>query len=253
MNAGMAFLARYPLSSSVVLAALAATASVFLFARPHYHPPNQGQEVKLDLSKYPPATDGWTWEHGQPGFRFGDDDNAWNVSQVKPAELSSARGAARRWGVAPGSVRLISAIRLGPGDLSMIVAGTNAADRTCLGFVTPSKAPSFYCGARLDRVAAFILVNTRSSYLSGEGTVHPTFFTGIARSDVTRVVVEQRPDYWPSVAVYDRQTGSLWGTVEVSFSDWQPVTMSVFGKQGLIAAPEVRVTKAGDGLVTIPG
>jgi hypothetical protein len=68
----MAFLARYPLSASVVLAALAATASVFLFARPQYHPKGEGSLVKLDLTKYPPASHGWRWD-APPGFRFGEE------------------------------------------------------------------------------------------------------------------------------------------------------------------------------------
>jgi hypothetical protein len=252
MNAAVTFLARYPYSSSVVLAALAATAPVFALARPEYHPPSQGLEVKLDLSKYPPATHGWTWEDGQPGFGFGEDDQAWNISQVKPVELAPVRAAARRWGVAPGSVRILSAIRLAPGDLSMIVAGTNAADRTCLGFVTPSEAPSFYCPNRLGAQSAFVLVTTRSSYENGGQTVRPTFLTGIARGDVTRVVVDQRPD-WPNTGIYDRKQGSLWGTFELSLGDSRETTVTVYGMTGQIAKVPLNVTEPGDRLLQISG
>jgi hypothetical protein len=44
----MAALARYPLSISLVLAAFAATAAVFLFARPQYHPKGEGNVVRAD-------------------------------------------------------------------------------------------------------------------------------------------------------------------------------------------------------------
>jgi hypothetical protein len=245
-------LARYPLSTAIVLAALATVASVLLFARPQYRPPNQGSEVKIELSKYPPASHGWVWHGGQPGFRFGEDKETWNISEVKPSELAPARAAAHRWGVAPRSVRLIAAIRLGPHDLSMIVAGTNAADKTCLGFVVPSDTPRFYCGARLDPDSAFVLVTTRSSYPSGEGTVHPTFLTGIARGDVTRVVIDQRPD-WRNVGIFGRKQGSLWGTFELSLRDSRAIHLAVFRKNGGITRMPVDVTKPGDLLIKIPG
>jgi hypothetical protein len=248
----MTLLARHQLSSSIVLAALVATAGLFLFARPQYHPPNQGRELRLDLAKYPPAAEGWTWESGQPGFRFGDDKGIWNISQVKPAELAPVRAAARRWGVAPLSIRLIDAIRLGPRDLSMIVAGTDAADHTCLGFVTPGRAPVFYCGARLDGASAFVLVTTRSSFSSEEATVHPTFLTGIANGDVRRVVVDQPPD-WPKASVYDRRQGSLWGTFELSLSDSRGTQVSLYDREGLMARVLIDVTTPGDRLVRISG
>lgn len=228
----MALLACYPLSSSILIAALAATASVFLFARPQYQPPNQGSEVKLDLAS--------------------DDKGVWNISQVKPAELAPARAAARRWGVAPRSVRLISAIRLGPHDLTMIVAGTSAADERCLGFVTPSEAPAFYCGTRLDAQSAFVVVTTRRAFPSEGKTMQPTFLTGIARADVTGVVVDHRPD-WHDASVYDRRQGSLWGTFELSLSGSRGIRVSVYGKEGLIAGVPIDVLTPGDRLVTIPG
>jgi hypothetical protein len=248
----MTLLARHPFSSSVVLAALAATAFVFLFARPEYHPAGQGTEVKLDLSKYPPAAHSWTWEDGQPGFRFADDNGVWNLSQVEPAELAPVRVAARRWGVASHSVRLIDAIRLGPRDLTMIVAGTNAADHTCLGFVMPSEAPAFYCGERLDAVSAFVLVTTRGPFASEGKTVHPTFLTGIANGDVTRVVAEQQPD-WPHAGVYDRKQGSPWGTFQLSFSDSHGIRVSAYGRNGLVASVPIDIVMPGDRLLTIRG
>ena len=120
---------------AIVGIALAAVATVFVFFRPAYHPKGEGSLIKVDWSLYPPPAGGWTWADGQPGFRFGEHEDQWNFSGVQAAELAPARAAARRWGVAPASVRLLNAVRLGPHDLSMVVAGTNAADRTCIGFV----------------------------------------------------------------------------------------------------------------------
>lgn len=245
-------LARHPISSASVLTALAATAAVFLFARPQYHSPGEDSQVKLDLSKYPPAAEGWRWANGQPGFRFGEDEEKWNPSGVRPAELAPARTAAARWGAAPDSVRLLAALRLGPRDLSMIVAGTNAADRTCLGFVEPNDPTVFYCPNRLGPQSAFVLVTTRGPFESEGRTTHPTFLTGIARADVTRVVVDQPPDS-PNTVVYERERGSLWGTFELSLSDSRDIRVMVYGEHGLIATAPIDLTQPADLLVPVTG
>jgi hypothetical protein len=243
-------LARHPFSSAIVLAALAATAAVFVFARPEYHSPNEGSLVKIDLSKYPPAVKGWRWAGGQPGFRFGEDEEKWNVSQVTAAELAPARRAAPRWRVARDSVRPLAAMRLGPGDLSMIVAATNAADQTCLGFVRPKDPVAFYCPGRLGPQPAFVLVTTRGPYETEGRTIHPTFLTGVARADVTRVVIDQPPD-WPNGIVYDREQGSVWGTFELSLSDSRDIRVTVYGKRGVIATVPIDVTQPADLLIPV--
>ena len=233
-----------------MLAALAATAAVFLFARPEYRSPNEGSLVEIDLSKYPPAAEGWRWADGQPGFRFGEDEEKWNPSEIRAVELEPARAAARRWGVSPDTVRLLAALRLGPGDLSMIVAGTNAAEHTCLGFVRPKDPVSFYCPDRLGPQSAFVVVTTRGPFESGGSTTHPTFLTGVARADVTRVVVDQPPE-WPNGVVYDRKQGSLWGTFELSLSDSRNIRVKVYGEHGLVATAPIDLTQPADLLIPV--
>ena len=244
----MAALARYPLSIYLVLAAFAATAAVLLLARPQYHPKGDGSEIKLDLSKYPPASQGWHWD-AQPGFRFGEDEDKWNISGVKPVELAAARPVAQRNGIAPASLRVIDAIRLGPGDLSMIVAGTNAADNTCIGFVTPSET-SFYCPPRLDAQSAFVLMITRPAFAGDPGNAQPTFLTGITRADVRRVIANQ-PDDWPNVGIYGRKQGSAWGTFELSLMDGRDIDITVVRADGRSQAVHIDETTPGDRLVPI--
>jgi len=233
----------------VVGAALAATAVVFLFFRPEFHPKGEGSLVKLDLSKYPPASEDWVWEQGQPGFRFGEEEDKWNISGVKPADITAVGPAARRSGVAPSSLRLVESIRLGPGDLTMVVAGTNAADRTCLGFVTPSST-SFFCPPRLEDRSAFVLVTTRPSFESGDQTIHPTFLTGIARGDVTRVVVSQSQE-WPNGSIYERDLGSPWGTFGLSLSDGRGIDLTLV-RGSVPRTVHIDVTSAGDRVIAIP-
>ena len=246
----MAALARYPISISVVLAALTATAAVFLFARPQYHPKEEGSEIKLDLSKYPAAEEGWRWADGQPGFRFGDDEDKWNMSGVKPTELAAVRAVARLNGIAPASVRVIDAIRLDRfRDLSLLVAGTNAADDTCLGFATPSKT-SFYCPPKLGPQSAIVLVTTRSPFEINGQTTYPTFLTGIVRGDVTRVIVNQRDD-WPNTGIYSRKLGSPWGTFGLSLSNGRGIDVTVYRESGGSQTVHIDETTPGDRLVEI--
>jgi hypothetical protein len=245
----MAVLARYPISISVVLAAFVATAAVFLFARPQHHPKGEDSLLKIDLSKYPPAANGWHWADGQPGFRFGADEDKWNISGVKPAELAAGRTAARRSGIAPASLRVIEAIRLGPGDLSMVVAGTNAADETCLGFVTPSST-SFSCPPELGPQSAFVLVTTRPPFEGDTANVLPTFLTGIVRGDVTRVVVNQ-PEDWPNEGIYSRKVGSFWGTFGLSLSTGRNIDITVLRENGDSRTVDIDEETPGDRLIQI--
>jgi hypothetical protein len=50
---------RHPAPIAVVAAALAATAVVFAFFRPEYHPKGEGSLIKVDMSRYPAPSDGW--------------------------------------------------------------------------------------------------------------------------------------------------------------------------------------------------
>jgi hypothetical protein len=246
---GVTFVARYPIPICVLLAAFAAIAAVFLFARPQYLPKDEGTEVKIDLSKYPPAADGWRWADGQPGFRFGEDEEAWNVSKVKPAELAAVRPAARRNGVAPSSLRVVDSIRLGPRDLSLLVAGTNAADKTCLSFVAPSKT-SFYCPPKLHDQSAFVLVSTRPAFEGDATNAQPTFLTGIVRADVKRVVVDQ-PQDWPNTGIYDRERGSPWGTFELSLASGRNIDVTILRENGASSTVHIDETTPGDRLVAV--
>ena len=103
-EACVALLVRYPLSSTIVLAAVAAVASVFLFARPQYHPPGQGSEVKVDLSKYPAASDGWAWDDVRPVY---DDLMAGQIAEATEkrghGDLAALLASGETWTIADGS------------------------------------------------------------------------------------------------------------------------------------------------------
>jgi hypothetical protein len=246
-------LVRHPAPAAVVLAALAVTAVVFVFFRPEYHPKGENSFVKVDWSDYPPASDDWTWSAGQPGFRFGEHEDEWNFSGMEPADLAAARTAARRWGVSSASVRLLYAIRLGPHDLNMVVAGTNAADRTCLGFVMQDEPVEYRCGERLDSEAVLLLL-TRAGPSNANGmTYEPASVAGIERADVTRIVVDQPPD-WNDVSVFDRPSGhSYWGAWELSLGPSPDAIVTAYLSDGSVRRAAVDLARPGDRIIPIPG
>ena len=243
-------ISRHWAPSAIVGAALAATALVFLFFRPAYHPKGENSLLKVDMSRYPAASDGWTWADGQPGFRFGEHEDEWNLGQVQAGELAPARGAARRWGVAPASVRLVDAIRLGPDDLNLIVAGTDASDHTCLGFVIRGERVEFFCSGRLADISAFLLV-LRPAYASDGDAL---FVEGIPDGDVTKVVVDAPPE-WPNAAVYDRRPGggSYWGTFGASLASAHALDVTVSRENGAAVHVRIDSTLPGNRVIPIPG
>ena len=88
---------RYPISTVLCIAAIGTIAALFVFARPQYYEPHPGKTI--DLSGYPAPAHGWTWQDGQPGYRFGEKEQDWNLAQLKPAELAPVRAAAARLGM----------------------------------------------------------------------------------------------------------------------------------------------------------
>jgi hypothetical protein len=234
----------------IVGAALVATAIVFTFFRPQFHPKGEGSLLKVDMSRYPSPSEGWTWPGGQPGFRFGVHEEEWNLSGVQGAELAPARAAARRWGVAPESVRLIDAIRLGPHDLNMIVAGTNAADHTCIGFVTPDAPAEYFCPNRLRSVSALLfLVKGTPSRFEGQ-TLVPAFLMGIDRAEVKRLTVDQ-PFGWNQVGLH----AMYWGSWELSFAldASNDAVVTAYLRDGRVRRAPVNLALPGDRVIAIPG
>jgi hypothetical protein len=245
----MGLLVRHWVPAAVVGIALAATAIVFSFFRPQYHRPSQGETFKVDMSRYPAPSDGWTWAAGQPGFRYGQHEEEWSVMGVQAAELAPARAAARRWGVAPSSVRLVDAIRIGPADLNMIVAGTNAADRTCLGFVTSKTPVEYFCPDRLRSTSAVVLVVRGAPFeLAGE-TIEPAWLMGIQRADVERLVVDQPPD-WNRLEI----SRMYWGAWELSLGpSSNDAVLTAYLRDGRVRRAALNPSLPGDRVISIPG
>jgi hypothetical protein len=203
---------RYPLSSLLIALMLATIAAIFVFARPEYHEPRFPGERTIDLSAFPAAASGWTWAGGQPGYRFGQREEDWNMSQLKPRELEPLRAVAQRLGM--HDVRPLAVERYAPHRLAMIVAATNGASRTCLGFALPERPISFACP---HDAAAFVAIVPNPS---------GAFVFGIVRGEVRSVTVQQ-----PGEPSFGELLGpGAWGTFAVTLAGRQ-AQLNVGGRQ----------------------
>lgn len=251
--------ARYRLSLGIVALAVSATAGVFLFARPEYRGPGSG-DVK-PLAYVSPASRGWTWPLGTPGFRLGRDESRWNMSGIHWRDLWGLRLAARRAGVDPQSLRVIDAARLEPGPRErpfLLVGGRDSSGRTCIGAQPGDGTPQMLCPAQLRGVAAVVLASPRQAGPSGMRAI---FVDGVVSAAVTRatitttgatnvVVRAGRRDARPEgpVTVFDRASyGHTWGTITSYRS--QPVQWSaridLYGAHGKLASLRLRFAKPG--------
>lgn len=256
-----AMIARYRLSLAIVAFALSATAGVFLFARPEYRGPGSAAHDVKPLPYVSPASHGWTWPLGTPGFRIGHDESRWNMSAIRWRDLSALRIAARPAGVDPQSLRVLGAARLLPGPRErpfLLVGGRDAHGRTCIGAQPGDEAPQFFCPAQLRGYVAIVLAAPRPAFVSGEWSIyvsgvvsaavtHATITTAGATNTVIhgtkRTVTPEGP--YP---FYDRATYvHTWGTIE-SYRG-QPVPWSAridfYGAHGKLASLPLRFTKPG--------
>jgi hypothetical protein len=226
------------ISIAVVAAALVATAGVFTFARPAYHQPCRGCKT-LRFAGASPPVDGWRWSDPSPGFHFGDYHDEWRVlSRVQPSDVPAGAG-------------ILTASTNPPGDTEAIYWSDG-----CLGVRLGDGARTRLCNPQAAAVfvADAVPRSERNWYV---------FFTGVVRSDVTRVTVQARKETeivmsgarrvvepMPPQILYDRATPGWWGGFEGQTA--QPVpwdaTLRVYGRHGLIATTRVRPAHAGDAL-----
>jgi hypothetical protein len=171
-------LRAHPAPLAVVLAAFAAVAWVFLFARPEYRSPH-GDGHPVDGTAYRAPVSGWTWRGGSPGEMNDGETADYLLGRPDRADLAPARRAAARAGVDPASVRplRVAHYRPGPHGFAAILAGRGAGGRTCLGFVVPGHGTSFLCP---QRQKAFVIATAFPVQHSWVGDGYEMSLLGIA-------------------------------------------------------------------------
>jgi len=247
MHMSMALFARHLIPVAVVAVALVATAAVFAFARPEYHPAGGGMK-SFTLPAKPPAADaagaaGWVWPDGTPGWAPGYTvmDGTWNVSGLQPVEVQAAQLAAARNMLDASGVRVVSSARGNRnGALAILAAPTSdeTPAGTCLAAMLLGDAPVVWecpgmTTARGDLANARVLVAAamftwQSPRAKGQ---HPLYLAGVARGDVYRIVLHV-PGRLPAL-LYTR--GSTWG----QFGTASGVTngdayLAIYGSRGLV-------------------
>lgn len=183
---GMPSLLQHRLAVAVVGIAVVATGAVFLFARPEYSRPGPTKTIPIPSYVAGPVH-GWTWPHGLPGFRFGHDEDFWNISRVLWADLAPARYGARAAGVDPQTLRILGEARTRPRTRPyLLVAGRNSAGSTCVGAQLAQGQVQFFCPRRLAGSFAVLIAAPQPQWRDG---LWSTFVLGVVPARVTRVTV----------------------------------------------------------------
>src|SRR4051812_11682254 len=139
-------LAEHRVATLIVATALAATAGFFMFALPKGPRYQNGDVLVL---RAPAPDHRWTWSQGTPGFVFGEYDDRWNVSGLRPANLDALRAIAPRFGVTAQSLRILEGMRTAFGNRpQLLVAGSDARGRTCIGIQLENGPVRFVCHGR---------------------------------------------------------------------------------------------------------
>ena len=215
----MGLLLQHRLAVAIVAVALAATAGVFLFARPQYRPPRCDNCKQLHFDA-PRPYHGWQWRDATPGFHFGEFHDEWRVmSRVGPADL-------------PRNAGVLAALTDRPHGTEVLWH-----DGRCVGITFEDGARQRLCNVRTPIV---LLAHAEPQVRPGWWNM---FVIGIARGDVARITVDGNP-------VFDAKTPPWWGAWDGSIGEarqWDAV-VKAYGRQGLLATAHVTFDAPGEKL-----
>ena len=233
-------LLQHRLAVLIVAAALAATAGVFLFARPQYHPPKcEGCGKVLHVSA-PRPYHGWQWRDATPGFHFGEQHNEWRVdSRVGPNDIPAGAGVLKALTDRPKRTEVFW------------------HDGRCVGVTFENGGRQRLCNLK----TPFVLLAHAEPHTQQNWNM---FVIGIARADVSKIVEIDRAATMidmrggkrvvkpaPPNTLFDAKTPPWWGGWEGGTG--QPVawdaTFEAFGRHGrLLATAHVTFTSPGERL-----
>jgi hypothetical protein len=246
----VSFVARHLLPAVVIGVAVTIMVGFFAFARPQYHPPNQGETIKVPPEL--PAADangaaGWVWPIGVPGWKPGQmlgRHRDVNISGLQPIEVAAAQLAAARAGLDAEGVRVLTSSRAGrTGALAILAAPSlyETPARTCVAAMLQGDAPvqwqcpgSATSPTELDRTHVLVAA-TLYAWPSGK---RPLYLIGVARGDVQRVVLDL-PGL-PEQEIYTR--GNSWGQFEAAvMPKSNGGSLRVYDKHGLAETASLRM------------
>jgi hypothetical protein len=227
----VSFVARHLLPTALIGVAVVLMVGFFAFARPQYRPETHDQ---ITVPPEHPATAGWTWAEGTPGFKAGTmlgKHHNFNISGLQPVEIAAAQLAAAHSLLDAEGVRVLESLRTdksGPVAILAAPAIDVTPTQTCLAVMLRGDAPVRWRCPQ-DLLGTHVLgVIVAAKFSSGSG--HPLFVMGVASADVQRIVLVGGPA--GSGPIYTR--GTTWGQFEASTAPRKSVTLLVYGNHGLL-------------------
>jgi hypothetical protein len=220
-------LARHLLPAAIISLAVVAMAGFFVFARPEYRAPNQGETIKV-----PPEhpANGWTWSVGTPGWKPGTmlgKHHDFNVSGVQPVEVEAAQLSAAHSLLDADGMRVVDSIRVDrDGPLAILAAPVldTTPAHTCLAAMVQGDAPvTWLCSPQLARIRVLVAAKAAAGFID---------FVGVARGDVSRVVLKA-PGFQPMTRYAH---GDNWGQFQAAVTPKPGAAprLLVYGAHGLV-------------------
>ena len=152
----------------------------------------QHEGTTITLPDRQPSNTSWIWPAGVPGWTPGQTIQGFPVANLQPVEVQAAALAAARHVLDAGDVRVVNSTRPGStGALAVLATHTlyETPTRTCLAGLLLGDAPvQWVCPARhtLSHRHVFA-VAARLDW--GGNAKDPLYLAGVARGDVTRIVL----------------------------------------------------------------
>jgi hypothetical protein len=240
----VSFVTRHLLPTILVGVAVVLMVGFFAFARPQYHPPNQGGE-QIKLPPEHPATTGWTWAEGTPGFKAGTmlgKHHDFNITLLQPVEVAAAQLSAAHALLDAAGVRVLNSIRTdrrGPAAILAAPMLDATPAQTCVAVMLRGSAPvTWRCPQDL---ASTHVLGVVIAAMPSHGAAHPLFLIGVASGDVQRIDLVAPP--FPRSNLYTRGTG--WGQFQASTSPAQSAKLLVYGDHGLLEQLTLSVRPGG--------
>jgi hypothetical protein len=240
----VSLVARHVLPTVVVGVAVVLMVGFFAFARPQYHPPNQGEQITVPPEH--PAT-GWTWSEGTPGWKAGTmlgKHHDFNITGVQQVEVAAAQLAAAHALLDADGLRVLDSIRVDKrGPVAILAAPTTAETptHTCVAVMLRGDAAvAWRCPQDL---AGTHVLGAVIAGRTAAGSLPPLFVMGVASGDVQRIVVVAGSF---RTEAYTR--GTTWGQFMAGLPPVESAQLFVYGDHGLLQKLTLSVPPSGQRL-----
>lgn len=176
---------RIPVAA-IVLAVCLSAVGYAVFPRP----PQVRQGTTIRLPDRQPSNGHWVWPDGVPGWTPGQTIKGYAVAGLQPVEVQAAALAAARRGLDASAVRVIGSTRPDSrGALAVVATKTlyTKPELTCLAALLRDAPVHWVCPAK--HILSHKHVFAAAGRLKWAGGENPIYLTGVARGDVTRIVL----------------------------------------------------------------